>query len=99
MPTTRRSTARRWASVSSVADANNDPIVGAPTIVARTDDFASTGSKVFARDVNFFNDEFRLRIDFATPVSSVQINFTGTREFAGQAGRLEAYAADGSLIA
>jgi hypothetical protein len=60
--------------------------------------FASTGSNVFARDVEFFDHFHRLRIDFDAPVSSVQINFTGTREFAGQAGRLEAFSADGTLV-
>jgi hypothetical protein len=48
--------------------------------------------------VTFFDHFFRLRIDFDTPVSGAQINFTGTREFAGQGGRMEAYSSDGTLL-
>jgi hypothetical protein len=82
----------------ALADNTNTPKPGAQPIVARDDTFASTGSRVFAHQVNFFDSEDRLRIDFASPVSAVQINFTGTRPFAGQAGHLEAYSADGTLI-
>ena len=82
----------------AVVNEANEPIVGSPAITTRTDAYASTGSQVFARDVNFFNHFFRLRVDFDAAVSSVQINFTGSRPFAGDIGVLEAYASDGTFL-
>jgi hypothetical protein len=91
----------------AVADENNEPLVDAPPIVARDDtrlegvdtvNHASTGMSVFARDVNFFNHFFRLRMDFENPASHVQIDFGGSRPFAGDVGVLEAYTADGTLV-
>jgi hypothetical protein len=91
----------------SVADEANEPIDGAPVIVARDDtrldgvdevNHSSTGSYVFARDVNFFNHFFRLRLDFDEPVSHLQLDFAGSRPFAGDVGVLEAYTVDGTLV-
>jgi hypothetical protein len=91
----------------SVAAETNEPIDDAPPIVARNDthtegveevNHSSTGTHVFARDVNFFNHFFRLRIDFENPASHVQIDFAGSRPFAGDVGVLEAYTADGTLV-
>jgi len=83
-----------------VAGLDNAPLNPAPVIASSTDPFNSTGQRVFGYDgVHFFNSSFRLRIDFAAPVSSVAIDFIGQREFARLAGVLQAYNADSVLLA
>ena len=83
-----------------VAGTDNGPLVPSPVISSSTDPFNSTGQRVFGYDgVHFFNSSFRLRMDFASPVSAVAIDFIGQREFARLAGVLQAYNAEGVLLA
>ena len=70
---------------------------------AKTDDLASTGSKVFGygagapgEDVSFFHKQRRMRVDFSAPVSSVSIDFIASRD--GESGILEAYDENGTMI-
>ena len=72
-------------------------------VQAKTDQFPSTGGNVFGyifedSDVNFFHTQRRLRIDFESPVSSVAIDIIGDGPFAGTAGLLEAFDADGNSV-
>lgn len=63
-------------------------------------ELAPTGDTVFGHaDVQFFNNERRLRLDFDAPVKGVSLQFAGGTFFETEIGRLEAYDADGELLA
>ena len=84
------------------AGADNLPIPPVPfevTAVGDLLDFATTGINVFAcANVPFWNSDQRLRMDFASPVSSVTIDFAGGQYFTNETGRLDGYNAAGQLV-
>jgi hypothetical protein len=84
------------------AGADNLPIPPIPfevTAVGDLLDFATTGTNVFAcANVPFWNSDQRLRMEFATPVSSVTIDFAGGQYFTNETGRLDGYNAAGQLV-
>ncbi|MGE0481826.1 MAG: PEP-CTERM sorting domain-containing protein [Phycisphaerae bacterium] len=79
---------------------DNVPVPAFP--VTATDDnldFAPTGANVFAHsNVPFFNDVRRLRMDFAAPVSLVELAFAGGNTVLQEFGRLEIYNAASQLL-
>ena len=85
------------------AGADNLPIPPVPfevTAVGDLLDFATTGTNVFAcANVPFWNSDRRLRMEFASPVSSVTIDFAGGQYFTNETGRLDGYNAAGQLVA
>lgn len=85
------------------AGADNLPIPPVPfevTAVGDLLDFATTGTNVFAcANVPFWNSDQRLRMEFASPVSSVTIDFAGGAYFTNETGRLDGYNAAGQLVA
>jgi hypothetical protein len=85
------------------AGADNLPIPPVPfevTAVGDLLDFAPTGTNVFAcANVPFWNSDQRLRMEFASPVSSVTIDFAGGQYFTNETGRLDGYNAAGQLVA
>jgi hypothetical protein len=87
----------------TTAGTDNLPIPPVPfdvTAVGDLLDFATTGSKVFAQaNVPFWNSDCRLRMEFASPVSSVTIDFAGGQYFTNETGRLDGYNAAGQLVA
>lgn len=84
----------------SVVDRDNQPLENGAPVQSNIDPFASTGNQVFAwGDVEIWHDSARLRIDFASPVSDVSINFTGGHDFFSQVGVLQAYDAAGNPVA
>ncbi|MCW5553467.1 MAG: hypothetical protein KIS67_15075 [Verrucomicrobiae bacterium] len=84
------------------AGADNLPIPPVPfevTAVGDLLDLAPTGTNVFAcANVPFWNSNQRLRIEFASPVSSVTIDFAGGSYFTNETGRLDGYSAAGQLV-
>jgi hypothetical protein len=83
----------------SLADETNRIVVSGAPIVAKLDDFRSTGNYVFGwGDVNFFHQTRRLRMDFVAPVSSISLDFIGARPTAVERGRLVAYDAAGNSV-
>jgi hypothetical protein len=59
--------------------------------------FAPTGTHVFGHaNVYFWNNYRRLRMDFTSPVTAVQIDFSGS--LTPHIGRLAAYDAQGTLL-
>lgn len=84
------------------ADASNQPMTFFP-ITALTENFngyAPTGTKVFGiAGVNFFNNNWRLRMDFTTPANFIALAFGGGDYFNGETARLDAFSSDGSLLA
>lgn len=84
------------------ADANNQPMPFFP-VTALTDNFAGyapTGTKVFGNaGINFWNNNWRLRLDFAQPMASLSLAFGGGDFFHGETARLDAFASNGSLLA
>ena len=61
--------------------------------------FQSTGTKVFAEsNVDFWDPDFRLRMDFTNPVSGVSIDAIGGTNFNTDLGILETYNAAGQLL-
>jgi hypothetical protein len=87
----------------TTAGADNLPIPPVPFEVTASDDLldlAPTGTNVFGpAGVPFWNSDLRLRMEFATPVSLVAIDFAGGHYFTNETGRLDAYNAGGQLIA
>lgn len=85
------------------ARADNLPIPPGPfevTAVGDLLDFAPTGTNVFAcPNVLFWNSNQRLRMEFASPVSSVTIDFAGGQYFTNETGRLDGFNAAGQLVA
>jgi hypothetical protein len=85
------------------AGADNLPIPPVPfevTAVGDLLDFATTGTNVFAcANVPFWNSDQRLRMEFASPVSSVTLDFAGGQYFANETGQLDGYNAAGQLVA
>ncbi|MCA9213605.1 MAG: hypothetical protein KDB27_11095 [Planctomycetales bacterium] len=92
----------------SVADANNN-IIENLDVWSKTDAFASSGGKVFGHgrigeggviedDNSFFHHQRRLRIDFTNAVSSVSIDFVGSRPLATETGMLEAFDSAGESL-
>ena len=85
------------------AGADNLPIPPVPfevTAVGDLLDFATTGTNVFAcANVPFWNTDQRLRMEFASPVSSVTIDFAGGQYFTNETGRLDGYNAANQLVA
>ncbi len=64
----------------SVAGEDNSIRPSSPAVISAPDAFASTGERVFAHgEVEDWDFEARLRMDFDPPVSAVQINITGER--------------------
>jgi hypothetical protein len=84
------------------ADANNQPMPFF-TITALTENFtgyAPTGTKVFGiAGVNFFNNNWRLRMDFSQPADCISLAFGGGNYFYGETARLDAFSSNGSLLA
>jgi len=61
--------------------------------------FTSTGTNVFGQaNVQFWNTNRRLRMDFTAPVSSVAIDFIGGDLFANDVGQLDVFNSSGGLI-
>lgn len=85
------------------AGADNLPIPPVPfevTAVGDLLDFAPTGTNVFAcANVPFWNSDQRLRMEFASPVSSITIDFAGGQYFTNETGRLDGYNAAGQMVA
>ncbi|MEZ6119406.1 MAG: hypothetical protein R3C28_22955 [Pirellulaceae bacterium] len=85
-------------------DSTSDSLWVGPRVSAHPDTLTATGSYVFGYtedgidNVNFFHDERRLRMDFLKPVSTVDLDFVGSRPFADDIGVMEAYNAQGVLI-
>jgi hypothetical protein len=84
------------------ADANNQPMPFFP-ITALTENspgYAPTGTKVFGiAGVGFFNDNWRLRMNFTQPADYIALAFGGGNYFYGETARLDAFSNDGSLLA
>ncbi len=74
-----------------------------PIFASATDDdldYAPTGTRVFGHsNVPFFNNDRRLRMDFAQPALYVSLLFAGGEPFTEEIGRLEVYDADDNLLA
>lgn len=84
----------------STADSSNVPFPFAVTATDDNLDYAPTGTNVFAHvDIPFFNNDRRLRMDFASPVGFIGLLFAGGRFGAAEIGRLEAFDAGGQLVA
>lgn len=85
------------------AGADNLPIPPGPfevTAVGDLLDFAPTGTNVFAcPNVLFWNSNQRLRMEFASPVSAVTIDFAGGQYFTNETGRLDGFNAASLLVA
>lgn len=85
-----------WTTLS-----DNVPI-GIFDVSATTDGFgyAPTGVRVFSHgSVTHWWDQRRLRMDFTSPVQSLQIAFAGGNFFEDEVGRLRAYDAANNLVA
>jgi hypothetical protein len=87
----------------TTAGADNLPIPPVTFEVTASDDIldlAPTGTNVFGHaGVPFWNTDRRLRMEFNSPVSFVEIDFAGGQFFTNETGRLDAYNAGGQLIA
>ncbi len=82
----------------SLADSNNTIMAGVD-IIARAHPTASTGDLVFGTEqVTHFAFEEKLRVDFDTDVSSVTIDFIGSRPLPTDIGTLEIFSRDGTLL-
>ncbi len=69
-------------------------------VTASSDPLVVPTGRVFANDeFSYWNSEQKLRADFASPASQVQIDFIGGSETGSERGILEAYSADGRLLA
>ncbi len=97
---TKLTSTSEWVTLrTTVADGE---IVGLFEITASEDGQgnAPSGSFVFGHsDIPFFNNDRRLRMDFAYPASMVQITFGGGTFSETEIGRLSAYNASNELIA
>lgn len=63
-------------------------------------DLAPTGTRVFGHaNIPFFNNDRRLRMDFASPANYVSLLFAGGTFFETEIGRLQAYDQAGNLLA
>lgn len=84
------------------ADASNNPMPFFP-VTALTDNFAGyapTGAKVFGNaGINFWNNNWRLRMDFTAPANFISLAFGGGDYFNGETARLDAFSSNGSLLA
>jgi hypothetical protein len=86
--------------VLSTTQDDNIPVSNFP-VTANDDgfDFAPTGSKVFGHaNVQFFNNDRRLRMDFTVPVQVVEIYFAGGTYFETEVGRLQVFDETGNLL-
>jgi len=75
--------------------------VGLFVVTAHDDgfDFAPTGQRVFGHaHVPFWNNERRLRMDFAGLVSTIQIDFAGGNSFTQERGRIDVYGTGDILL-
>lgn len=84
------------------ADAANQPMPFFP-VTALTENFtgyAPTGTKVFGNaGINFWNNNWRLRMDFSQPADFISLAFGGGNYFQGETARLDAFDSTGSLLA
>jgi hypothetical protein len=84
------------------ADANNSPMPFFP-VTAVTENFpgyAPTGTKVFGNaGINFWNHNWRLRLDFAQPANFLSLEFGGGNFAQGETARLDAFNQSGQLLA
>jgi hypothetical protein len=84
------------------ADANNSPMPFFP-VTAVTENFpgyAPTGTKVFGNaGINFWNNNWRLRLDFAQPANFLSLEFGGGNFSQGETARLDAFNQSGQLLA
>ncbi len=75
-----------------VVDAANAQVTPAPVVMAVAPLFQSTGSLVFGRDgESIWHDQRRLRVNFATPIKGVALDFIGGRLGATEVGVLQAF--------
>jgi hypothetical protein len=69
-------------------------------IRATTDANRSTGTKVFSHEnIPFFVASRKFRAEFDQPITKISLDFIGNSTLSGTIGRLEAYNAQGQLIA
>jgi hypothetical protein len=82
------------------AGANNLPIPFNVTASLDNFGYAATGTNVFGHGggVPFWNTNRRLRMDFATPIAFLAIDFTGGDSQTNDIGRLDAFDSQGALI-
>jgi hypothetical protein len=84
------------------ADANNSPMPFFP-VTAVTENFlgyAPTGTKVFGNaGINFWNNNWRLRLDFAQPANFLSLEFGGGNFAQGETARLDVFNQSGQLLA
>jgi hypothetical protein len=63
-------------------------------------DLEPTGERVFGHEgIQFFNNDRRLRMDFAQPASGIELSFAGGTFFETEVGVLQAFDAGGAMIA
>lgn len=86
----------------TTADAANHSMPFFP-VTAVTENFAGyapTGTKVFGNaGVNFWNNDWRLRLDFAQPANFLALSFGGGNFFQGETARLDVFNLSGNLLA
>ena len=62
--------------------------------------YAPTGTKVFGNaGINFWNDNWRLRLDFSQPADFISLKFGGGNYFQGETAQLDVFSSSGSLLA
>ncbi len=83
----------------SVLDGANQPLAFNVTATVDGLNYAPTGQMVFAQsNVYFWSHTRRMRMDFATPVRRVSLDFAGGRFGSEDTGTLEAYNAAGERL-
>ena len=84
----------------SLVNKANNPVYTTPIgAVFDNKGFAPSGDLVFGYgETEFFYDTARLHMDFATPVSSVALDFAGSRLYATEFGKMEIFDAQGNPL-
>lgn len=84
------------------ADAANNPMPFFPVtaVVENFSGYAPTGTKVFGNaGINFWNNNWRLRLNFAQPADFIALAFGGGNFSQGETARLDAFNSSGLLLA